>query len=310
MSDLKLTKDEAIRLITPVVDKEVEKEKRIAFFEYIEKDDEVRLQYESLKRVKKLVSNRYPRIKAPEQLRKRVNDFLSDPNKIFDTSTGELRDAAIDVPPARISDTQSGEYEKRNATSVFNWSWRWASAAVILIGALLFGLYYVYAPESNPNLYVSDHVYNHFTNHQGRLIDPAIITTNLTDAEVQLSRAYNLAVTVPPVKDTEFKGVAYIDIVPGFKTPLLEYYHPADDEYIYIFTLDINSIDRAGKLVRDQNAVRTCIKPKDFHIRDINGKHVVSWKWGDTWYSAISNHNGQTLASLVEPLEYTGTNGQ
>lgn len=310
MSDLKLTKDEAIRLITPVVDKEVEKEKRIAFFEFIEKDDEVRLQYESHKRVKKLVSNRYPRIKAPEQLRKRVNVFLSDPNEIIESSSGELRDAAIDVPPARISESRSSKQDKGNASSVFNWNWRWASAAVILIGVFLFGLYYVYAPGSNANLYVSDYVYTHFTNHQGRLIDPAIMTTNLTDAEVQLSRAYNLAVTVPPVKDTDFKGIAYIDIVPGFKTPLLEYYHRSDDDYIYIFAFDINSIDSAGELVRDQNAIRTCIKPKDFHIRDINGKHVVSWKWGDTWYAAISNHNGQTLASLVEPLEYTGTNGQ
>lgn len=310
MSDLNLTKVEAIRLITPVVDKEVEKEKRIAFFEYIEKDDEVRMQYESLMRVKKIVANRYPRVKAPEHLRKRVNDFLSDPDKMLDTSTGKLRDAAIDVPPARISDSPVSEYDKKNESSGLNWNWRWASAAVILIGIFLFGLYYEYAPESNSNLYLSDYVYTHFTNHQGRLIDPAILTTSLTDAEVQVSRAYNLAVTVPPVKDTEFKGVAYIDIIPGFKTPLLEYYHPADDEYIYIFAFDINSIDRAGELVRDQNAVRTCIKPKDFHIRDINGKHVVSWKWGDTWYSAISNHNGQTLASLVEPLEYTGTNGQ
>ncbi|MGK7388805.1 MAG: anti-sigma factor family protein, partial [Candidatus Cyclobacteriaceae bacterium M2_1C_046] len=78
MSKERLTKDEAIKLITSVVDGEVDEDTRSSFLEYISEDKEVRAEYESLKRIKQLVVERCPTHRAPETLKLRVQQFLSE----------------------------------------------------------------------------------------------------------------------------------------------------------------------------------------------------------------------------------------
>jgi hypothetical protein len=34
-------------------------------------------------------------------------------------------------------------------------------------------------------------------------------------------------------------------------------------------------------------------------VADIQGKHVVSWQWQDTWYTAVSNHSGDVIAAML-----------
>lgn len=76
MSWRKLSKNEALEYLTPVIDGEVSEDIRIAFMEYLETDEEVRRYYLSQKRVKELISSRYLPRKAPDRLRRSVRNYI------------------------------------------------------------------------------------------------------------------------------------------------------------------------------------------------------------------------------------------
>ncbi len=78
MGKKELTKYEALKLITPVVDDEVCQETRQIFFEFIEKHDDVRKQYESVKKIKLLICSRCPSRKAPETLRAAIKKIIRE----------------------------------------------------------------------------------------------------------------------------------------------------------------------------------------------------------------------------------------
>lgn len=308
MSDERLTKERAIKLISSVVDGEVDEKTRITFLNYIEEDNEVRKQYESIKRVKKLVAERCPSHKAPDSLKLRVQQFLlQEQGKLNPLDNTPGNNDTVDKPSHNPGDMQnesggnpSGPNVKNN--SIFK-KWMYAAAASFLIFAAFWGL--IDNNRSAQEAYnIEEYVYRHFDNHEGRLVPPTINTENLADAEVQLASTFDMAMTVPPLTNAEFKGVAMNEFVPGYKAPLLEYYIAEEDQYIYIFAFDMKDLDQFGSLSRSQEAVKKCVKPEDFHIKNVNGKHVVSWRWNGIWYAAISNHQGETLASLIKPLDY------
>lgn len=310
MSKDQLNKEEAIKLITSVVDGEVDDETRASFLEYIEEDEEVRAEYESIKRIKKLIAEHCPVHKAPETLKIRVRQFLSKEqgNINSESSSEKDKESDIDIPshiPSETSDAKERMAPSPTKEPLYK-KWLYAAAASFLIIAAFWGL--IYNNQSTQQNYnIEEYVYQHFENNDGKLVPTNISTASLTDAEVSLSSNFNMPMTVPPLRNAEFKGVAFNEFVPGFDAPLLEYYLPNEDQYIYIFAFDINQLKQFGNLSRSQEAVKKCVKPEDFHIKNVKGKHVVSWQWNDIWYAAISNHNGKTLASLVEPLNYDTT---
>lgn len=305
MAKLNLTRQEALELITPVIDGEVEEDKRIAFLDYIEEDDSIRLKYESAKRIKKLVSTRYKTVRAPDRLKKRIRDFLSDPenqdyhggppNIDLETSSS-IVDKNTQKPPAFIT----GLSKLKNN--------RWTYAASVL-GVLMIIILYIFANPGTPGYNVEEFAYRHFSNNKGAYIPPTITAASPTDAELALASNMGFTITIPPIQNSEFKGVVLSEFIPDFKSPMLEYYDPERDQYIYIFAFRINDLNNVKKLKRDPNAVKNCINPEDYYVRNVNGKHVVSWKWNNIWYAAISNHNGNILASRVGTLEYN-VNGQ
>lgn len=303
MSKHRLTKREALHLVTPVVDGEVEESVREAFFNFIEKNDHVRKQYESEKRLKNLVSERCPCRTAPESLKKRVRTFLESCEEETSTVPGKAgyeEEPLLDYPSRVAGDLQDDLAAPPPPAS--GWKrWGYAVAASFLILAAFWSIV-MQSPAESYNM--EEYVYRHFTEHGGELIPPHINTASLSLAENRLSDEYGMPMTVPSLKNAEFKGVVFSNFVAGFRAPLLEYYLPLQDEYIYIFAFRIDDLKNFEQLVRSKEAIKTCNKPQDFHIREVNGKHVVSWKWKDTWYAAISNHNGEVLASLVEPLNY------
>lgn len=298
MSKNELTKSEARELITPVVDNEASEEERKAFMDYIADHDDVRQEYESIRRIKFLVSSRCPCAKAPDSLR----DYVSTVGK------GKSSWKETDIPIYDIPcDESVGQgYSPSQKKEMLSTRWIFPIAATLLIVAGLWGFFNFYNFSNNSPAYiVEEYAYEHFIKHDGRFVPPTISTASMGMAEIQLAKDYDMPMTIPVLENTEFKGVMYGEFVPNYNAPMLEYYLSSEDQYIYIFAFKLDKMKEFGKLVRDQEAIKKCNKPKDFYIRTVNGKHVVSWKWDDVWYAAISNHNGNTLASLVKPLQYS-----
>ncbi|MDZ7773872.1 MAG: hypothetical protein U5K31_14195 [Balneolaceae bacterium] len=294
MSNRSISKGEALELITPVIDGEVSEETRDAFLRFIENNQEVRRQYQSQKKIKELIVTRCPFCQAPESLRERVRELAAGSSP-SETSGPDIDDERLDHPShiETSNDKQDAKYFR----------WPLAAAASLLLVVALWGMLSWYGASEQQSYNVEQYVYQHFTNHGGGHVPPTISAASLSGAELSLSDSYNLSMDVPPIEGTEFAGVVYSEFVPGYETPMLEYYQPSVDQYIYVFAFSIDSLDRFRSLTRTQAAVENCKTQKDYHVLEIEGKHVVTWKWEDTWYAAISNHDGNTLASLVGPLQ-------
>jgi len=71
-----ISKMEALQLIAAVVDGEVSPDKRKAFLQCVQNYPDIRRRYESSKKIKKLLSNRCPKEKAPASLHKRIRELL------------------------------------------------------------------------------------------------------------------------------------------------------------------------------------------------------------------------------------------
>ncbi len=298
MGKNKLTKAEARELITPVVDDEVSAEERETFLDFIEHHDDVRREYESVKKIKSLVCTRCPCAKAPDSLKNYVTMLVQQED------ASENADAPIYDIPGGGPASQSDEPSLPQAQSSISRRWLFSIAASLLLIVAVWGFFNFYeTSETTPIYNVEDYAYEHFTKHDGQFVPPTISTASLGSAEMRMARDYNMPMTVPAVEDAEFKGIVYGEFVPNFKAPMLEYYLPSGDQYIYIFAFKLDKLKAFGQLARHQEAIKKCNKPKDFYIRDVKGKHVVSWKWDDVWYVAISNHNGNRLASLVKPMQ-------
>lgn len=76
MVNTQLQREEAIQLITPVIDGEVTAERSRAFFRYIQQDHEIKRRYEEEKLIKYLIRVQLPRFEAPPHLRKRIEYVL------------------------------------------------------------------------------------------------------------------------------------------------------------------------------------------------------------------------------------------
>ena len=302
MGTNKLSKAEALELITPVVDGEVSAEERKAFMDFIANHDEVRKEYQSTKQIKQLVSSRCPVATAPDSLKNYV--------KTIGRQEASLKnvDAPIYDMPGGGPGSESPE-QSTSKTSTKVQRWIYSAAASLLIVAAVWGFFNFYGqPETTAKYNVEEYAYEHFTKHNGNFVPPTITTASLGSAEIQMARDYDMPMTIPELEKADFKGIVYGDFVPGFEAPMLEYHIPSENQYIYIFAFKLDKLKEFGELVRHKEAIKTCNKPKDFYVQNVNGKHVVSWKWNDVWYAAISNHNGNTLASLVKPLQHSPTN--
>lgn len=294
MSNRSLSKREALELITPVIDSEVSEETRDAFLRFIEGNPEVRRQFNSQKKIKELIATRCPCSKAPESLHKRVRELAAGQAQA-DTPVSDFDEERLDHPSHIETSTDSDEKKY--------FRWPMAAAASLLLIVAVWGVLSWYGASDRQVYNVEQYVYQHFSDHGGGHVPPTISTASLTNAELSLSDSYNLSMDVPPIEGTEFAGVVYSEFVPGYETPMLEYFQPSTGQYIYVFAFSIDSLDKFRKLTRTESAVEKCQSQKDYHILEFEGKHVVTWKWESTWYAAISNHDGNTLASLVVPLQ-------
>jgi hypothetical protein len=120
MNNDELTKAEALKLISSVLDDEVNEKEREAFFNFIIHNDEVRRKYESFKNLKALLKNRYRRTQAPQSLKIKVANYIKNSKSshhlgfeapVYDMPTGgPSRQAAGGKSPLPIPEFSSPKY--------------------------------------------------------------------------------------------------------------------------------------------------------------------------------------------------------
>ncbi|MGF1671698.1 MAG: hypothetical protein ACFCU6_14735 [Balneolaceae bacterium] len=300
----KLTRNEALKLLLPVVDNEATKRERTLFFTYLETDPELRRQYNSLLFVKKLMKEKYRKEKAPDELKKSIiNRIYSDDSVLEDHYV--MESPSESTHNKRLSGNSWWEKKKNETkrTSIFRYIS--AAAAIIFFSILIIEMLDYSTKQETDSIYkLEDFVFHHFENNNGGYIQPTYETASLESAEEFLNENYSLQITAPPVQGAQLTGIVLSEFVPDFITPLFEYHQKEIDQYIYIFAFHIPQLEEALHISRDPNALRENKTQTDFYINEISGKHIVSWKWDNNWYAAVSNHNGYELASIIEPLNF------
>lgn len=288
-----LTKNEARWLMPAIVDSEATDEERFTFFEYIKNDSEVEKEYNDALLIKKALSNARIRKKAPDHLRQSVLATIEE-----------------------LQNERSENNEEKNSTvkpihsgsSSTNWVRYLSVAAAVLVISLVTLQLLDYSADTVTDDYeviVENMAAEHFINSGGQLIKPHFSTSQPHEAEAYLQDNFGLNITIPTLKNAEFVGIVMAEFVDDFQTPLLEYRQQSIGETIYLFAFDMDQVVQHNALVRHEGAVDACTKSEDFYVAEVNDHHVVSWLWDNTWYAAISNHNGYDLAALVEPLNYS-----
>jgi hypothetical protein len=297
----RLTKKQALDILPAVVDGEVSEDLRMAFLAYMEKDPEVRKEYKDALLIKKLLSEKLGKVQAPESLKMRVQNLIEELDQ-----ESSLTDMETDSDTIR----ESGE-------PLSDWSWsksfvrptfRYIAAAAVILFITLTTLRFLDRMDSAGEFSIAT-VENftavHFENTSGHAPNFHFASSSEADAEKYLRDHHGVSITIPKISGAEFAGVFMSDFYDGMMAPLLEYHQPEINESIFLFAFNVNDIDRMKSIGRNQEAVEKCVKSTDFHIAEVDSRHVLSWKWEDNWYTAVSNHNGYDLAALIEPLNYS-----
>lgn len=298
MQNNKLTKTEALELICPVVDNEATEEEIKAFQQYIASDPETRKKYHAMLEVKNMVSDRCPRAKSPESLQVFLKE-VKERSELHDSHKADFPSSIEEESPSDVDNPS--DRDKING-SFNNNSFLYSAAAAIIFLVATFAFFNFGNTESSEKI-LDDQVYYHFSKSKGQFIQPTIATTNPASAKVKLNDIYKLAIKIPKIRGAEFRGVVYRDFDTGSKTPMLEYYLPEKNQYAYVFTFRIDDIYNFKSVSEPLDAIKACKTPQDFFVRNVNDKHVVSWKWDGVWYSAISAEDGHAFASRLEELK-------
>lgn len=173
----------------------------------------------------------------------------------------------------------------------------WAAAAVVLFSAML----YVYQIVVLPSTFdVEKYAWLHFDNGMNSVEFLPISETNPAAAHGYLKDHMGMDVTVPTLAGARFMGVKQLEFVPGHDAPVLTYAAANDTDLIHIFVFKVDQLTENATLQRDEDAIALCSNnPDAVYVADINGKHVVSWQWQDTWYTAVSHHSGDVIAGML-----------
>lgn len=295
----KFTKKKALEILPAVVDNEASDAEREAFFEFISTNKEVREQYKDALLVKQIIAKRLKKVEAPAHLKNKILKSLSEKkeedHRLQDeNSSQKLQDNSTDedIPVAQIFGKAS-----RYIT---------AAAVILFLSIVTIQLLEKTGPHAPENIYVvEDMAQEHFNTISAEAAALDFIPYSIEEAERYLEEHHGLEITIPELEGAFFDGLLMSDFIQGFETPILGYSQPEIDETIYIFAFDVDQIDTHQQLMRNKEAVKSCVYEHDFHVSEISDKHVVSWLWDDKWYAAISNHNGYDLASIIIPLEYS-----
>jgi len=304
----KLTKKEAIELMPFVVDNEASEQEKIAFFKYIQTDSEVKKKYESLLFVKQLLKTKYSRENAPDHLKDKIAGIIEDMEWEKDQESKVDNSSSYYGSDKTFNDSEGyKENPPENKSPILKLlkpARYLAAASVIFIFSLLTIEFLEHMSSDrfynqNSLEYVA---LNHFKT--GSHIEASIASfspESFDHASQLLEERMSYSPRLPKIKGADLRSIVHTTFTNGHNVPVLDFYQAGLDESIHIFAFKVGEFDDPGMIARDPEAVKNCKTYDDYHVKNINGKHVVSWKWGDYWYTAVSNHNGNDLIALVEP---------
>lgn len=303
----KLNKKEAIQLLPFIVDNEASEEDKLAFFKYIQTDQKIRKKYESLLFVKRLLKTKYSREDAPDRLKKKISGIIEDmewekeqESKVDNTSSylGDSSSFSTDTFKDQSNDSSTSFLKLLKPARYL------VAASVIFIFSLL--TIELLERMSGERIYNQQSVervaLNHFTT--GSHIEASLASyqpVSFDHASQLLEEQMAYSPRLPQIKGASLRSIVHTTFFENHTIPVFEFYQSEIDESIHIFAFKIGEFDDPGMVVRDPEAVENCKGYDDYHIKEIKNKHIVSWKWGDYWYTAVSNHNGKDLIALVEP---------
>lgn len=306
----KLSKKEAIELMPSIVDNEATEDETVAFFKYIQNDSAVKKKYESLLLVKQLLKTKYSRKQAPDHLKDKIAGIIEDME--WEKEEESKVDNSSSYLGSDSSFEQSGYKEPSDKRR--NPIFKLIKPARYLVAASVIFIFSLLTVEFLDHM-SSDRVFernsveytalNHF--RTGSHIDASLASfkpESMQHASQLLEENMSYSPRMPRIEGADLRSIVHTTFSQGHEVPVLDFYQAGIDEAIHIFAFKIGEFDDPRMMNRDPEAVKKCKTYDDYHIKDFNGKHVVSWKWGDYWYTAVSNHNGNDLVALLEP---TGT---
>ena len=303
----KLSKKEAIELMPLVVDNEVSEDEKVAFFKYIQTDSEVKKKYESLLFVKQLLKTKYSRENAPDHLKDKIAGIIEDmewekeeKSKVDNSSSYVGSDRAV----GKSTYTEQSPKRKNPVFKLLKPARYLVAASVLFIFSLL--TIEFLDQMSGDRVFVRNSVEYAALNHfrTGSHIEASLASfkpESFEHAEQLLQEKMSYSPRLPKIEGADLRSILQTTFVEGHEVPVLDFYQAGIDESIHVFAFKIGEFDDPGMVYRDPEAVKKCKSYEDYHVKNIKGKHVVSWKWGDYWYTAVSNHNGNDLIALVEP---------
>ncbi|TVQ65414.1 MAG: hypothetical protein EA360_09545 [Balneolaceae bacterium] len=288
---------EALHILPAVVDNEATEQEKVKFFSFIEKNPLVRKEYEHAIRIKRIVASRLPRYDAPPHLHENVLQCIRNLDLDRKIGAEEESSGSASLLSLRVTD------HFRKEKSLY---YRFIFAAAVILVMTFSIVQFLdqstyYGSDAGP-LIVEFIAAEHFIGNSGTFIEPHFATDQRSEAEEYLRSHFGMDITIPAVSGADFSGIVMAEFTPGFQTPLLGYSQDEIGEIIYLFAFDMDHMSLHEQLVRHEIAAETCLKHSDFYVAEIFDHHVVSWLWDNTWYAAVSNHNGYDLAALVEPL--------
>jgi len=246
-------------------------------------------------RIRNLVKHKCQKIAAPDMLRARCMELIS--SEVQGSLESRPEATKTQISSVQNKETNTKESEKTNPNM-----FKWVAAALLFISIGFWSGRTTTISESSIasiTYPVEDHVQRHFALVSDTRIAGTSAIDDVTEAHNYLLDHFGIDVTVPQLKNATFAGIELSEFVPGYTTPMLKYNVAGQNDPIIIFAFPLDKMGEDPRLVRDTEAVKTCQKESDTHIKNIDGKHTVSWKWGNVWYVGVSDHNGEVLASML-----------